>query len=219
MSLRVESPMESITITITITRNHGVCLFMTVSGHRLSQGVGLIDLNCGTIHDHHLFPILCIPQVRHYQECWIGMPLSLRQRAALSNVHLVMDRKLHHLSLCSLGLCLRFQWLSDELQPYSIWSMMITWSWGWTESSLRMLRRPSCVSSCVWCLDWWLCTWYLDDCHGWCLLLSPKGICLLNSMYDGCFLCCNEEWSIWDKHWPRCDWHLIIKNGCRQARN
>ena len=31
------------------------CLLMIVSGHRLSQGVGLIDLNSGTFHDHHLF--------------------------------------------------------------------------------------------------------------------------------------------------------------------
>ena len=36
-------------------RNHGICLLMIASGHRLSQGMGLNDLNCGTFHDHHLF--------------------------------------------------------------------------------------------------------------------------------------------------------------------
>ena len=36
-------------------RNHGVSLLMIVSGNLLSQEVGLIDLNCGTFHDHHLF--------------------------------------------------------------------------------------------------------------------------------------------------------------------
>ena len=35
-------------------RNHSVCLLMIVSRHQLSQGVGMIDLNCGTFHDHHL---------------------------------------------------------------------------------------------------------------------------------------------------------------------
>ena len=36
-------------------RNRGVSLLMVVGGHRLSQGVWLIDLNCGTFHDLPLF--------------------------------------------------------------------------------------------------------------------------------------------------------------------
>ena len=51
-----------------------------------------------------------------------------------------------------------------------------------------------CIILC-WCLDWCLFTWCLDDCIGWCL--SPKWICLLSNMYGGCFVCWNEEWSIW----------------------
>ena len=38
-----------------------------------------------------------------------------------------------------------------------------------------------------------LCTWCLDACLGWCMCLSANEICLLNSMYDGCFGCGNDE--------------------------
>ena len=38
-----------------LQRNHGVCLLMIMSGHRLSHGVGFIDQICGTFRDHVLF--------------------------------------------------------------------------------------------------------------------------------------------------------------------
>ena len=50
-------------------RNHGVCLLMIASGHRLSQGVGLIDLNWYLSRPPFVSSILSIPPVQYYQEC------------------------------------------------------------------------------------------------------------------------------------------------------
>ena len=75
----------------------------------------------------------------------------------------------------------------------AILTIIITWSWGWTKSSLRMLRRPSCVPYCAGLVLVYVVPGWLPR----LVCFSPNGICLLNSMYDGCFVCWNEEWSIW----------------------
>ena len=99
-------------------RNHGVCLLMIASGHRLGQGVGLIDLNCGTFHDHRFFlrSFVFLPLQRMLDRgAFVFEAESSSLRVILTNVYRVMDRILHLLSLCSLGPRLLFQWLSDVI--------------------------------------------------------------------------------------------------------